>query len=394
MPRIFRAFFILLAISAAFILGIFFGGHYYRISPLIGALPGPIRSAFFPGNEVLQLEREIEGILKDDYYQPVDPSSLENGALDGMISSLGDPYSKYYTPEDYAKLQEHTSGEFVGIGVVLEMKDNQLTVLSLLDNSPAGEAGIQPGDVVVAVDGQPAAGASEEEVAARIRGEVGTTATIRMRRGAQEIDFSVPRRRIEIPIVSSRMLSSNGKNIGYARLEQFSQDSGAKLRGTVDKLVADGAQGIILDLRNNGGGLLDESVAVGSIFIQDGPIVSVVSRDNQKQVLNAQGNANENIPLVVLVNGYTASASEIVAGALKDDHRAKLVGEKTFGKGVVQTLLPLENGGAIKYTSATYYTPAGIDINKVGIQPDIPITDNPATPQDEVLDRGLAELAQ
>lgn len=356
-------------------------------------MPKPVRSIFFPGDNLLQLEREIEGILQDDYYQPVDRSTLENGAIEGMMSSLRDPYSTYYSPEDYAKLQEHTSGEFVGIGVIIEMKDSQLDIVSLLENSPASEAGIQPGDVIVAVDGEPASALSEDEVATKIRGEAGTTVVVKMRRANQEIDFPVVRRRIEIPVISTQTLDRAGKKIGYVRLEQFSQDAGAKLRGAVDKLVADGAQAIILDLRNNGGGLLDESVEVGSIFIQNGPIVSVVSRDGQDEVFNARGNANENVPMVVLINGYTASASEIVAGALKDDHRAKLIGEKTFGKGVVQTLQPLENGGALKYTSATYYTPAGIDINKVGIEPDIPVADNPATVDDEVLLRGLEELA-
>lgn len=392
MPRIFRVFFIALAISAAFLLGIFFGGHYYRASPLIGLLPDSIRSAFFPGDNLLRIEREIEGILEENYYRPVDRTALENGALEGMIGSLGDPYSSYFSPRDYKVLEEHTSGEFVGVGVLLEMKDGQLTVVSPVENSPASEAGILAGDVIVAVDGEPAAGRSEDEVAASIRGEAGTPVTVKVRRGDEEIEYPMLRRRIEIPIVSSEIMERDGKKLGYVRLEQFSVDAGAKLRGAVDKLVAGGAQGIVLDLRYNGGGLLDESVEVASIFIENGPIVSVVGREGASQVYEARGDANESIPLAVLINGYTASASEIVAGALKDDHRAKLVGEKTFGKGVVQLLLPLSNGGALKFTTASYHTPAGTDINQVGIEPDVPATDNPATPEDEVLERGLAEL--
>lgn len=392
MPRFFRVFFIALAVSTAFLVGIFFGGHYFRVSPLIALLPQSVRSAFFPGDDMLQLEREVEGLLEEGYYQPVDRSSLENGALEGMIGSLGDPYSAYYSPDDFRRLEEHTNGEFVGIGVLLETKDGLLTVISPIDNSPASEAGIMAGDVVLAVDGELLATKAEDEAAALMRGEPGTTVQLQLRRGEQELDFSLVRRKIEIPIVSSRMLEHSGKKIGYVSLEQFSQDAGVKLRGAVDKVVADGAEGIILDLRNNGGGLLNESVEVSSIFIQNGTIVSVVGRDGGRQVYEARGNANETMPLVVLINGYTASASEIVSGALKDDRRARLVGGKTFGKGVVQLVMPLTNGGALKYTSGSYHTPADIDINKVGIEPDVPVVDDPATPADEVLDRGLAEL--
>jgi carboxyl-terminal processing protease len=393
MPRVFRVFFITLAISVAFLLGIFFGGHYYRVSPLISVLPSGIRSVFFPGEGLLQLEREVEGIIEENYYHPVDRETLENGAIEGMIGSLGDPYSAYYSPEDYARLLEHTEGEFVGIGVLLEMKDGELQVVSPIEGSPAQEAGIQAGDVLVAVDGEPLAGKTDEEAAALVRGEPGSSVVVRIRREGQESDFNLVRRRVEIPVVTEKMLASGAKQIGYVQLETFSQLSGSKLRGSVDRLIQQGAQGIILDLRYNGGGLLEESVEVASIFIQNGPIVSVVERDGANQVYEARGNANESIPLVVLTNGYTASASEIVSGAVKDDNRGKLVGEKTFGKGVVQVLMPLSNGGALKYTSGSYHTPAGIDINQVGIEPDVPVADDPATPADEQLDRALAEFA-
>lgn len=393
MPRFFRVFFIILAVSAAFLTGIFFGGHYYRVSPLIGLLPDGFRGVFFPGDNLLQLEREVEGILEENYYQPIERSSLENGALEGMIGSLGDPYSAYYSPEDYLSLQEHTSGEFVGVGVLLEMKDGQLTVVSPIENTPASEAGIVAGDIVLAVDGEPVAGKSEEEAAAMVRGEDGSQVVLRIRRGDQEMDINLVRRRIEIPVVHSQMMERDGKKIGYVSLDQFSMDAGAKLRGAVDKLLAEGAQALVLDLRYNGGGLLDESVEVASIFIENGPIVSVVGRDGASEVYEARGDANETTPIIVLVNGYTASASEIVAGALKDDHRARLVGDKTFGKGVVQLLYPLTNGGALKFTSGSYHTPSGIDINKVGIEPDVPVPDDPATPADEQLDRALLELA-
>ena len=394
MPRFFRVFFITLAISVAFLSGIYFGGHYYRLSLLLNIFPEPVRNAFFPGDNTLQLEREIEGILQEGFYQPVDRASLENGAMDGMVNSLNDPYTAYFTPDDFRLFNDHANGQFTGIGVLMEQKDGQLKVVQVLEKSPARDAGIQEGDVILSVNDHPIDSMTEEETSTLIRGPEGTTVTLKVRRGAEEPEFTMVRRAIELPIVTDKMVESGGRQIGYVRLDQFSLDSGAKLKGSVDKLVGQGAQGIILDLRNNGGGLLDESIGVASVFIQNGNIVSVVGRDGKSQNYEARGDANESIPLVVLINGYTASASEIVSGTVKDDARGKLVGEKTFGKGVVQNIVPLSNGGGLKFTSGSYYTPKGIDINKIGIEPDIPVVDDPATPADEVLDRGLAELTR
>lgn len=394
MPRFFRVFFIVLALSVAFLSGIYFGGHYYRLSLLLHVLPEPVRNAFFPGDNTLQLEREIQGILEEGFYKPVDRATLENGAMEGMVNSLEDPYTAYFTPEDFRLFNDHSNGQFTGIGVLMEQKDGLLNVVQVFENSPALEAGIKEGDVIIAVDGHPVDSMTEEETSGFIRGPEGTTVVLKVRRGAEELEFSMVRRAIELPIVSDEMVERNGKKIGYVRLDQFSVDSGVKLKAAVDNLVIQGAQGIILDLRDNGGGLLDESINVSSVFIQNGPIVSVVGRDGDGQTYEARGEANENIPLVVLINGFTASASEIVAGAIKDDARGRLIGEKTFGKGVVQNIVPLSNGGGLKFTSASYYTPLGIDINKIGIEPDIPAADDPATPEDEVLELGLAELAR
>ncbi|MHB1325161.1 MAG: S41 family peptidase [Thermoleophilia bacterium] len=394
MPRFFRGFFITLAISVAFLSGSYFGGHYYRLSPLLNIFPAPVRNAFFPGDNTLQIEREIEGILQEGFYQPVDQSTLENGAMEGMVKSLNDPYTAYFSPDDYRLFNDHSNGQFTGIGVLMEQKGESLTVVQVFDNTPAQESGIESGDIIREVDGKPVQGMTEEETSGLMRGPEGTTVTLKVLRGAAEPEFTMTRRIIDLPIVSERMIDAGSRKIGYVRLDQFSLDSGVKLRGAVDKLVGEGAEGIVFDLRNNGGGLLDESINVASTFIQDGPIVSVVGRDGKSEVYSARGDANETIPLMLLVNGYSASASEIVAGAIKDDARGKLVGEKTFGKGVVQSIVPLSNGGGLKYTAGSYYTPRGIDINKIGIEPDIPVVDDPATPADEVLDRAVAELAR
>ena len=379
---------------AVLLFGVYAGAHYYRISPLISLLPDGIRQTFFPGDDLVQLQREVENIIDENYYQPVDRAEMENGAMKGLVESLADPYSEYFSPEAYSLFRFHTNGTYVGIGVVFETKDSELRVVSTLPGSPAETAGIREGDIITAVDGQSLEGMSSEEATALIKGEKGTTVLIGVRRGAgEEFEFNIERRELELPVVTDEVLEAGGRRIGYISLVQFSQDSGAKVAGALDKLSAEGVEGVILDLRNNGGGLLDESVDVASVFIENGVIVSTVGRDGESSEYEARGDANEKIPLVVLVNGNSASASEIAAGAVKDDERGVLIGEKTFGKGVVQQIVELSNGGAIKYTSAVYYTPDGTNINEVGIEPDIFVVDDPATEADEQLDRALAFFA-
>ncbi|MHB0914951.1 MAG: S41 family peptidase [Thermoleophilia bacterium] len=382
-----------LVICVVFLLGVYAGGHYYRLGPATHLLPDSVRNAFFPGDNLMQLQREVENILEDSFYLPVDRATLENGALEGMIASLDDPYTDYFTPEEFRLFQLHSDGAFVGIGVVLETKETLLTVVSTLEGSPAAAAGVEAGDVIIAVDGQSIEGMSGEEVTPKIQGEEDTPVLITVRRGEGEVEFEIIRKKIEFPVVREEVLEAGGRKIGYIRLDQFSEDSGAKVAGALDKLTEAGAEGVILDLRNNGGGLLDEAVEVSSIFIENGVIVSTVGRTGKIKEYEARGAADEAIPLVVLVNGNSASASEITAGAIKDDNRGVLVGEKTFGKGVVQVIQQLSNQGAIKFTSAVYYTPGGIDINEVGIEPDIIVADDPATEADEQLDRALAYLS-
>lgn len=392
MPRALKVPLIVFAVFLAFLAGLYAGGHYHRLSLLFAFMPDSVRSAFFPGDDLLRVIREVDNILEENFYRPVDRQTLEDGALEGVVGSLGDPYSAYLSPEEYSLFQNHTNGVFVGVGVIIESREGRLTVVKPVEGSPAREAGIQPGDVIVAVDGASIENRLPEEATALIRGEEGTEVVLTIRRGESDIDFRLTRKTLELPIVSEEMLQRGGQKIGYIRLEQFALDAGQKVRAAMDRLEAEGAEGIIFDLRNNGGGILDEAVTVSSVFIENGPIVSVVSRSGETDVYEARDDANESMPLVVLINGYSASASEIVAGAVKDDGRGLLVGEKTFGKGLVQSINPLSNGGAIKFTSGAYYTPLGININEIGIEPSIAVADDPATPADEVLDRGLAAL--
>jgi carboxyl-terminal processing protease len=393
MPRSLKVFYISLALALAFLAGVYLGGHYYRLSPLIGVLPDSVRSALFPGGNLIELATEVEGILQENFYQPVERSDLENGAIEGLVNSLADPYSAYMDPEDYQDyVEHHEQGSYVGVGVLLEPKDGRLIVVHPLEDSPASEAGIEAGDEVTAIDGESVEGRVDGEAAAMIRGDEGTTVVLTIRRGEEEFDMALERRKLDLPIVTDEMLERGGRRIGYIRLDQFTLDSGAKVRGSLDRLAGEGAQAVILDLRNNGGGLLDEAVNVASVFIEDGTVVTVRDRDEHEDVYEARGDANEDIPLVVLVNGFTASASEIVAGAVKDDGRGELVGSRTFGKGVVQNLRPLSNGGAIKFTSGVYFTPAGTSINDIGIEPDVPAEDIEETPEDEVLEQAVRIL--
>ncbi len=393
MPRSLKFFYISLAVALAFLLGVYFGGHYYRLSPLISILPDSFRSALFPGNDLLQLTTEVEGILEENFYQPLSREDLENGAMEGMVGSLGDPYSAYLSPEDYAEyLQHNQEGAYVGVGVSLESKDGRLMVVRALPDSPALEAGIQPGDEIIAVDGESLEGVVNGEAAQMIRGEEGSTVVLTIRRGEEELDFTMERRALALPIVTEEIVERDGRKIGYIKLEQFSQDAGAKVQGALQKLVDEGAEAVILDLRNNGGGILEEAVNVASVFIENGTVLTSEGRDENVKVYEARGNANEEIPLVVLVNGFTASASEIVAGAVKDTGRGLLVGETTFGKGVIQNLRPLSNGGAIKFTSGVYFTPNGTNINEIGIEPDVPVTENPDSEEDEALEQAILLL--
>ncbi len=393
MPRFLKFFLISLLVALAFLAGIYFGAHYYRISPLIAALPDGIRTTLFPGDRLVELLAEVEGIIEENFYQPVDRSQLEDGAMEGLVGSLGDPYAAYMNPDEYRQyVEHHEEGAYVGVGVLLEPKDGHLMVVRTLQGSPAQQAGIQAGDEIVAVDGESIADKVDGEAAALIRGEEGTTVKLTVMRDGRQLDFEIERRSLELPIVREEMLERNGHKVGYIALEQFSLDAGDKVRGAHDRLVADGAEAIILDLRNNGGGILGEAVNVASVFIESGPIVSVVGRDGGEEVYQARGDADQSIPLVVLVNGFTASASEIVAGAVKDDGRGEIVGVTTFGKGVVQNLRPLSNGGAIKYTSGVYYTPLHVNINEIGIEPDVVVEDAPGTPADEALERAVQEL--
>jgi len=289
------------------------------------------------------------------------------------------------------------SGHFEGIGMNVEQDRRGLKVLRVFENSPAEGARIRAGDFILAVNGRSIAGLSSEVATARIRGPAGTSVELSVYTPGEDAPRSVKleRERIEAPVARGRVVERGGEKIGVLELYGFTPGAHGVLRSEIQKALRQGAEGLVLDLRGNPGGRLTEAVLVSSIFIEDGKIVSVRGRARDERTHEAEGDAiDENIPVVVLVNGGSASASEIVAGALRDTERGTVVGTRTFGKGLVQELIPLSNGGVLDLTVANYYLPGGKTISRRGIKPEIRARDNPDTDRDEALPLALDTLAR
>jgi len=297
---------------------------------------------------------------------------LVTGAIKGMVEVLkesGDPYALFYGSKSFREFQELTTGEFSGIGVWLDVKDDDLVVLSVLPNSPALQVGLRPGDIVRAIDGDRVSEMTTDEAIARIKGKTGTEVQLTVERDRNEVEFAITRAPIEFPNLRSELTDAG---VGYINLVGFARGAGKQLHAEVASLLDRGAEGIVLDIRDNGGGLFQESIDVASVFIENGVITTYRSPDDEV-AYEAEGNAFEDVPLVVLVNENTASASEVVAGALQDNERAIVVGSTTFGKGSVQEVIPLSNATALKLTTAAYLTPDGTDITGEGIEPDVEV---------------------
>ena len=326
------------------------------------------------GSGQLEVVSEAYKRIREAAVKPPNSRALARGAVRGMVEVLNeddDPYALFYSPEGYRSFQELTSGRFSGIGVWLKQKGADLEIVSVLPSTPAETAGLQRGDVVKTVDGSSVEGLTIDEAVARIKGRSGTEVSIGVSREGEPLAFTITRRSIELPNLVARMSSDR---LGYVRLLGFARGAGEQLREKVSELTQRGAEGIVLDLRDNGGGLFSEGIDVASVFIDDGTIVSYKARSRPERVYEARGNAFESLPLVVLVNEGTASASEIVAGALQDRERAIVVGEETYGKGSVQEVFPLSDASAVKLTTGSYFTPRGRNITGDGIEPDVEVT--------------------
>jgi carboxyl-terminal processing protease len=376
------------------IIGVWLGGHP-------SWLPAPVRSALIDNSDG-RLVHEALDIISREYYREVDRSKLLNKGLSAAVASLNDPYSHYLDPTDYHQFQNDSNPHVAGVGINVNMTTRGLRVVGVFPGTPAARAGLRPGDVIVAVGGTSLAGRSQTGATHLITGQQGTEVRITVLRGGRRQALTL--RRANVLVTSGGIVMFHGIKLGDVRLTSFTDGSGAAVRAQVEKVLHQGAHGLILDLRDNGGGLLQEAVNVASIFIPDGTIVSTRGRSQPSQVYTAKGGAISNrIPLVVLVDRGTASAAEIVTGALKDRKRATVVGTRTYGKGVFQEIQQLSNGGALDITVGEYFTPNGMNLGGGGvregrgIKPNVYALDNPHTVQDEALsvaDRTLAARAR
>ncbi len=318
-------------------------------------------------------------IVKNNFDGKADNKVLFDGAIEGMVHALDDPYSVYLDKEDFTKLSEMTEGSFGGIGIVFGKRGDDYVVISALADHPGALAGIKSGDIILAVDGAETAKMNMTDVADKIRGKQGTEVVLRLRtKDGEEKEVKVVRKDIKAPSVGGQMLPNT--KIGYIRITVFNEATGEDFKKTYEKLQAEGMEATILDLRGNPGGILDDGVAVAGMLVPKGPIVSLVYKNGDKYVENSSLEQVK-YPLAVLVDHGTASAAEIVAGAVKDTKAGKLFGVKTFGKGSVQGVYRIDNDTAVKITTARYYTPSGVSIHNVGIEPDVKIElpDNAAT---------------
>ena len=378
-----------LIIPLALVGGIWLGGHP-------DWLPNFARETLVADSDGRLYEEAIDTIERD-YYRKVDRDKLLNTSLSAAVESLQDRFSHYFDPKEYTNFQLDTEGRFEGVGMSVRAVEQGLRVEEVYDDSPAKEGGLKVGDIIVEADGRSLAGKTSEESTALIKGPAGSTVKLKLRDGRR---VTLERAKVDIPIVQSEVERKDGKKIAWVRLAGFTSGSGDDVKNAVKKELKNGATGVVLDLRHNGGGLLNEAVTVSSVFLPDGRVVSTKGRSRPERVYNAEGGAiDEKIPVVVLVDEASASASEIVTGALKDRKRAKVVGTRTFGKGVFQEIERLPNGGALDITVGEYFTPSGRNLGGggvrkgAGISPDIEASDDPKTSQDEALQKALETVA-
>ncbi len=347
------------------------------------------------GRAVSDTEDEAQLSVIQEAYRKIRSSAVESpsdealtrGAVRGMVGVLrdsDDPYALFYSPEGYRSFQELTAGQFSGIGVWLKTKARQLEIVSVLPSTPARTAGLRQGDIIKSIDGVKVNRLSTDQAVDRIKGPEGTSVNLELERSGRAVALAIERKSIELPNLLARMTHEN--DLGYIRLYGFARGAGRQVRRQVDHLRSEGAEGVVLDLRDNGGGLFTEAVNVASVFIEDGAIVSYREKSEPDVVYSAEGNAFEDLPLVVLVNEGSASASEIVAGAIQDRDRALVVGTRTYGKGSVQEVVPLRDASALKLTTAAYITPDGTDIDGKGVAPDVVVKAPPDVQRERAIE--------
>ena len=375
-------------------LGLSFGGTWVnQAAPL---------SADQKALEQAQLLAEVMERVKQDYVEPIDDAELFESAIRGMVADL-DAHSEYLNANEYRDIRISTTGSYTGVGIEVADVDGRLRVVTPIAGSPAARAGIRRGDILLAVDGEAVKVGDRRDTLRRLRGTVGTKVRLTVGRDDDAVEYEVRRQIIRMASVHKELMN---RSFGYVRLSQFSENTARELSRAVDELQDEYGgmlDGLVLDLRDNPGGVLDAAVDVSDLFLDAGVIVSADGRSTEAQFTRSahRGDILDGAPMVVLVNSGSASAAEIVAGALQDHGRATVVGTATFGKGLVQTVMPLSKGRAIKLTTSRYYTPSGDSIHEVGITPDVRVDDTPGFPDaslsgitDREADRQLAEAMQ
>ena len=373
-----------------FVAGIWVGGHPRQTG--LDRLPVPARDALV-GGSVGSLPDQVINVLADRYRGPIDRAKLERVAAAAAAASLGNRWTQYLTPDQYRQLMRASEGRYTGIGIRVRQRPAGIGVTEVFSGSPAATAGLVKGDVITSVNGTPVATRGIEKSVLAIAGTPGTTVTL----GVQSADgttrtVKVIRGDVTVPLVEGRIVQGQGCKVAVVALDRFDVGAGDAVHDEVSKLLEKGATAVVLDLRGDPGGLVDEAVAVAGDFLKPGTVVvSIKGRTTPEEVRKADGDPiPADVPLTVLVDRNSASASEIVTGALKDNGRALVVGTPTFGKSEVQVTQRTTDGGAVKVTIAGYLTPKGTDIGKKGVQPDVPAVDRPGTAADEALDVAVA----
>lgn len=312
----------------------------------------------------------LNSIIDSDYIAEVDENDLVEGAIKGYINALGDDYTEYFTIKEMEDFKTDTEGEYVGVGIymVLNAKTNNVMVLYPIEGSPAEAAGIKSGDIIKKVDELECNGDNFDTVATNIKGKAGTTVKIEVEREDKTLAFEIERKKIDLYPMKSEMLENN---IGYINIQAFDENCAKEFKDKYNELAKKNIKGLVIDLRNNGGGIVEEALTISDYILEKDDIILITKdRDGNEEIEKAKKNPIVNVPIVVLTNGNSASASEILAAALKDNGKAKIVGEKTFGKGVIQELITLSDGSGIKITIEEYFTPNKNKINEIGIKPD------------------------
>jgi carboxyl-terminal processing protease len=377
------------------VFGVWVGGRHP------GWLPGPVRGALVGDTHSAVVKEAIDRV-HDNYYRKVPEDQLADDAIDGVVRRLNDRFSNYFSPAQYKRFKDSQHSQFSGIGLAVSGDRRGLRVETVYDGSPAKRAGLRPGDVVVEAAGRGLKGRNQQESVSFIAGPPGSRVKVSWLRGKRRFTKTITRSTVSVPVVASELDRAGSCKAGVVRLAQFSSGAHAELYAALKREQKRGAKAFVLDLRGNGGGLVSEAQLVASAFLRSGKIVTTKGRAVSARTLNATGDpVVPTQPLVVLVDKGTASASEIVTGALQDRHRAKVVGTRTFGKGVFQQVIELSNGGALDITAGQYFLPSGRNLGGKGvstgsgIQPDVKAADDPkTTKRDEAKDRALAVLAR